>query len=164
MSCGIITYREYKDTCMMMGYQKPPEDNLFIYNVYLESRVREYHPLRQLKALIDFDFVYEKVKETYGIKGNVSVSPPVILKLMLLLILYNVRSEREPMETLPEQLDWLCFLGYTLETPIPDHSVLSKARTGGVTMPSKSSSNGSSSSVCTRDWLMGQRYSWTVAS
>ena len=35
-----------------------------------------------------------------GTKGNVSVPPPVILKLMLLL-LYNVRSERELMETLP---------------------------------------------------------------
>ena len=32
------------------------------------------------------------------------------------------------METLPERLDWLWFLGYTLESPIPDHSVLSKAR------------------------------------
>jgi len=51
------------------------------------------------------------------------------LKLMLLLILYNVRSERELMETLPERLDWLWFLGYTLDTEIPDHSVLSKART-----------------------------------
>lgn len=32
------------------------------------------------------------------------------------------------METLPERLDWLWFLGYNLDTPIPDHSVLSKAR------------------------------------
>lgn len=32
------------------------------------------------------------------------------------------------METLPERLDWLWFLDYTMETPIPDHSVLSKAR------------------------------------
>ncbi|HQO64854.1 MAG TPA: transposase [Syntrophorhabdus sp.] len=32
------------------------------------------------------------------------------------------------METLPERLDWLWFLGYILESPVPDHSVLSKAR------------------------------------
>jgi len=32
------------------------------------------------------------------------------------------------METLPERLDWLWFLGYTLDSSIPDHSVLSKAR------------------------------------
>ena len=48
---------------------------------------------------------------------------------MLLLVLYNVRSERELMDTLPERLDWLWFLGLTIESPIPDHSILSKART-----------------------------------
>jgi IS5 family transposase len=32
------------------------------------------------------------------------------------------------MDTLPERLDWLWFLGYGLDSEIPDHSVLSKAR------------------------------------
>jgi len=32
------------------------------------------------------------------------------------------------METLGERLDWLWFLGFDLDTEIPDHSVLSKAR------------------------------------
>ncbi len=49
--------------------------------------------------------------------------------MMLLLILYNVRSERELISTIPERLDWLWFLGYDLEDEIPNHSVLSKART-----------------------------------
>jgi hypothetical protein len=44
--------------------------------------------------IIDFEFIYQEVKDCYGGKGNVSVPPPVILKMMLLLILYNVRSER----------------------------------------------------------------------
>jgi IS5 family transposase len=52
----------------------------------------------------------------------------VILKLMLLLVFDNVRSERELLATLPERLDWLWFVGFDLDTPIPDHSVLSKAR------------------------------------
>jgi len=47
---------------------------------------------------------------------------------MLLLILYNVRSERELMATIPMRLDWLWFLGYDLDDQIPNHSVLSKAR------------------------------------
>jgi transposase len=112
----------------MMGYQEPSHEHLFIYGINLESRVRKDHPLRKVKGLIDFDFIYKEVKKTYGTKGNVSVPPPVILKLMLLLILYNVRSERELMETLPERMDWLWFLGYTLTSSVPDHSVLSKAR------------------------------------
>lgn len=32
------------------------------------------------------------------------------------------------METVPERIDWLRFLGYDLDTGTPDHSVLSKAR------------------------------------
>src|SRR4030065_2306490 len=47
---------------------------------------------------------------------------------MLLLVLYNVRSERELMETLGERLDWLWFLDFDLDTETPNHSVLSKAR------------------------------------
>jgi hypothetical protein len=47
---------------------------------------------------------------------------------MLLLIFYNVRSERELMATLPERLDWLWFIDFDLDDGIPDHSVLSKAR------------------------------------
>ena len=112
----------------MMGHGPPPNDSLFSYHVQLETRVRKDHPLRKIKDLVDFDFIYEEVGKTYGTNGNVSIPPPVVLKLMVLLVLYNVRSERELMDTLPERLDWLWFLGFTIESSVPDHSVLSKAR------------------------------------
>jgi len=48
--------------------------------------------------------------------------------LMVLLLYYNIPSERELMAQLGERLDFLWFLGFDLETTIPDHSVLSKAR------------------------------------
>ena len=81
-----------------------------------------------IDRFIDFDFIYKEVEDNYGFNGNVSVPPPVILKLMLLLVFYNVRSERELIYTLSERLDWLWFLGYDLDSEVPDHSVLSKAR------------------------------------
>jgi transposase len=112
----------------MMGLQQPPQSSLFYIGINIEKRVRENHPLRKVEELIDFDFAYEEVKDLYGNNGNVSVPPPIILKLMLLLIFYNVRSERELMDTLPERMDWLWFLGYDLDSEIPNHSVLSKAR------------------------------------
>jgi transposase len=112
----------------MMGVQPPSQNNLFHYGINIDIRIRANHPLRRVTELIDFEFVYDEVKDYYGIKGNESVPPPVILKLMLLLIFYNVRSERELMETIPERMDWLWFLGYDLDTRIPNHSVLSKAR------------------------------------
>ena len=42
----------------MMGHQVPPQDPLFSVNVQLETRVRANHPLRAVKNLIDFDFIY----------------------------------------------------------------------------------------------------------
>jgi transposase len=113
----------------MMGRQaKGQQLKMFYPGLSLERRVRSNHPLRQVKKLVDFDFIYQEVAPSYGVNGNVSVPPPVILKLMLLLIFYNVRSERELMATLPERLDWLWFTGFDLDDDIPDHSVLSKAR------------------------------------
>ena len=112
----------------MMGHHPPGQETLFYANIILEERVRKNYPLRRINEIIDFEFIYKEVKDKYGSKGNVSVPPPVILKLMLLLVFYNVRSERELMETVPERIDWLWFLGYNFDSEIPDHSVLSKAR------------------------------------
>src|SRR4030067_2290605 len=112
----------------MMSYQPAPQEKLFYTGIHLDRRIRKNHPLRRIDKVIDFEFIYKEVKDKYGSNGNASVPPTVILKLMLLLVFYNVRSERELMETLPERLDWLWFLGYDLDSEIPDHSVLSKAR------------------------------------
>jgi transposase len=79
----------------MMGYHEPPQESIFLYNIYLEDKVRKDHPLRRIDELIDFDFIYKEVDNKYGKNGNVSVPPPTILKLIFLLFFYNVRSERE---------------------------------------------------------------------
>ncbi len=85
----------------MMGRKKTPQLKLFYDRINIEKRVRKDHVLRMIDQVIDFDFIYKEVQHLYGHNGNVSVPPPTILKMMLLLILYNVRSERELMETIP---------------------------------------------------------------
>jgi transposase len=111
-----------------MGHQPDAQPKLFYHSFNLDDRIPAASVLRKIRKHIDFEFIYQEVKDCYGGKGNVSVPPPVILKMMLLLILYNVRSERELMSTLPMRLDWLWFLDYDLDSEIPNHSVLSKAR------------------------------------
>jgi transposase len=111
----------------MMGEQKR-ERELFSYAVNLEKRVRSDHPLRRVSAAIDFKFVREEVGRCYGTRGNVSVDPEVIMKMMFLLFFDDVVSERELMKVIAERLDYLWFLGYGLDDEVPDHSVLSKAR------------------------------------
>src|SRR5205809_141057 len=78
----------------MMGQQKG-ERELFHYAVNLEKRVRRDHPLRRVAAAIDFRFVREEVGRCYGIRGNVSVDPEVIMKMMFLLFFDDVATERE---------------------------------------------------------------------
>jgi transposase len=112
----------------MMGQQRS-ERELFNYAVNLEKRVRSNHPLRAVAAAINFGFVRAEVAHCYGRNGNESVAPEVILKMMFLLFFDDVKSERELMEVIGERLDYLWFLGYGLDDKIPDHSVLSKART-----------------------------------
>jgi transposase len=111
----------------MMGRQNDQKE-LFSYAIDLDKRVRADHPLRKVNQLIDFSFARTEVASTYGHNGNVSVDPVVILKLMFLLFFDNVPSERQLMEILPERLDYLWFLGYGINDPVPHHSVLSKAR------------------------------------
>lgn len=79
----------------MMGLEEPTQNKLFYTDFQLESRIRQNHPLRKIAKVIDFSFAYKAVSECYGKNGNVSVPPPVILKLMLLLVFYNVHSERD---------------------------------------------------------------------
>ena len=112
----------------MMGTHTPQKE-LFTYRVDLDRRVHADHPLRRVNAMVDFTFARAAVAHTYGQNGNESVDPAVLVKLMFLLFHENVRSERELLRRLPERLDWLWFLGYGLDDAVPDHSVLSKART-----------------------------------
>jgi transposase len=111
----------------MMGTQNS-ERSLFSYSVNLDKRVRPDHPLRRFSALLDLSWVRQAVACCYGKKGNVSVDPVVLVKMMLLLFLDNIASERELMAVIAERLDYLWFLGYGLDDEIPNHSVLSKAR------------------------------------
>ena len=111
----------------MMDRQRPPQPSLF-YRFNLEQRVPSDNPLRVIAGLVDFDFVYHEVEALYGAVGKPSIPPPVILKLMFLLAFENVRSERALFAALPLRLDWLWFLGMDLDSEIPNHSVLSKAR------------------------------------
>lgn len=111
----------------MIGKEKEQGDG-FLYNFRLSKRIPKDHPLRKLRKILNLDFLYTELKDKYGERGNVSVPPPVLMKMMLLLVLYNVRSERELMRTIPLRLDWIWFLGFDLDDDIPHHSVLSKAR------------------------------------
>lgn len=112
----------------MMGKPVDRASKLFYTGFSLEDRVPAGHALRAVEAAVDFGFVRREVAHLYGRNGHESVDPTLLLKLMFLACFENVRSERELMRELPLRLDWLWFCGLDLDSEIPDHSVLSKAR------------------------------------
>jgi transposase len=97
------------------------------YAFSLESRVPSDHLLRRLAAVLDLRFVEQKTRGLYGANGHVSVDPVVIVKMLLLGYLYHVPSIRELMRQIEDRLSFRWFLGYDIDEPIPDHSVISKA-------------------------------------
>ena len=112
----------------MMGPTQQRQSRLFYISFNLDERIRADNPLRKIRQVLDFSWVRPTVAELYGSTGNPSIDPIVLLKLMLLLFVENIPSERELMRRLPERLDWLWFCRYDLDSELPGHSVLSKAR------------------------------------
>jgi len=111
----------------MMGKHQPQKE-LFNYQVNLDKRVRDDHPLRRINAVLDLSFVPPAVEKFYGNNGHVGTDPVILVKMMLLMFLDDIASERELVAIIAERLDYLWFLGYGLDDEVPNHSVLSKAR------------------------------------
>lgn len=111
----------------MLGRQEKQEE-MWAEPTNLLKRIPEDNQLRKMNAVLKLDFVREEVRGFYGKNGQVSVDPVILMKMMLLLFLDDVASERELMRVIPLRIDYLWFLGYGLDDEIPNHSVLSKAR------------------------------------
>src|SRR5260370_27463426 len=106
---------------------KAVEPKLYI-SFSLDSAVPSNHLVRQLDSAVDFGFIRSLVKGSPSHTGQPVVDPVVIFKLSLLGSLYGIRSERRVCEEAWLTLAWRWLLGYELDEPVADHSVLSKAR------------------------------------
>ena len=112
----------------MMGHTRQRESKLFYTLFSLDQRVGKDNRYRRLSGILDFSFIRPMVAKHYGLNGHASEDPIVVMKLMLILFLENIPSERELMRRLPERLDWLWFCEFDLDDTLPHHSVPSKAR------------------------------------
>ena len=86
--------------------------------VELARRIPAEHPLRRMDRVLRLDFVRFEVAGKHGTRGNVPVDPAIIMRLMLLLFLDDVRSERELMRVLPLRIDYLWFPGCGLDDEV----------------------------------------------
>ena len=98
--------------------------------VSIEDRIPSDHPLRRIKKLadqrlVDLSGVFNRM---YSEVGRPSIAPERILKSLLLIALYSVRSERQFCEQLGYNLLFRWFLDMELEEASFDATVFSKNR------------------------------------
>jgi transposase len=113
---------------LMMG-QHPRSESLFYY-FRIEEQVPENHLLRLIDRHVSFEFVREKLRDSYSETGRPSIDPIVLLRILLLGYLYGITSERRLVEELRMHLAWRWFTGLGFDQEIPNHSTFSKNRHG----------------------------------
>jgi transposase len=79
-----------------------------------------------LDTILDFNFIYHRTEGLYYKKGNPSVDPVVVVKVLLLGYLYNIPTVRETMRQIADRLSFRWFIGYDIDEPLFDHSAISK--------------------------------------
>lgn len=102
----------------------------FFYSIDIEARIRSDHPLRPLKQRID-EILSEMdplFSEAYSKEGRPSVPPERLLKAMLLMAFYSIRSERQLCERIDTDLLFRWFLDMSPEDPAFDPTVFTYNR------------------------------------
>lgn len=94
------------------------QSDLFSY-VSLESRIPAAHPIRAIKALADgvVEQLDELFTSMYSALGRPSIPPERLLKSLLLMALFSVRSERQFCEQLEYNLLFRWFLDLGIDDP-----------------------------------------------
>src|SRR5512147_3259823 len=113
---------------LMMG-QHTRSESLFYY-FRIEDQVPENHLLRLIDRHVSFEFVREKLRDSYSDAGRPSIDPEVLLRVLLIGYLYGITSERRLVEELRMHLAWRWFTGLGFDQEIPNHSTFSKNRHG----------------------------------
>jgi len=112
----------------MMG-QHARSESLFYY-FRLDDQVPENHLLRLVDKHIDFDFVRDRLRDSYSEAGRPSIDPELLLRILLIGYLYGISSERKLVEELRMHLAWRWFTGLGFDEEVPHHSTFSKNRHG----------------------------------
>jgi len=89
--------------------------------------VPKNHLLRDIDRAISFDFIYEEVEELYCLdNGRPSIDPVVLFKIILIQLLFGIRSMRQTIREIEVNMAYRWFLGYGMTEKIPHFSTFGK--------------------------------------
>jgi transposase len=98
--------------------------------VTMSQRIAEDHPARQIRSMVDralermdgdFEAMYSRI-------GRPSIAPERLLRALLLMLLYSIRSERQLMEQMNYNLLFRWFVGLESDEPVWNVTVFTKNR------------------------------------
>ncbi|WP_421904954.1 IS5 family transposase [Mameliella sp.] len=103
--------------------------SLFSY-VDLEERIPTRHPLRRIRSVVNdalrsLDGEFDRL---YAGEGRPSIAPERLIRASLLQILYSIRSERQLMEQLDNNLLFRWFVGLGIDDAVWVPTVFTKNR------------------------------------
>jgi transposase len=112
-----------------MRGRRDPQPSLF-YAIDVEARIRPDHPLRPIKAAVDriLAGLTDRFDAAYSPVGRPGVPPERLVKALLLMALYSVRSERQLVERIDTDLLFRWFLDMSPEEPAFDATAFAHNR------------------------------------
>lgn len=112
-----------------MRGRRDPQPSLF-YAIDVEDRVRPDHPLRPIKAAVDriLAGLSDRFDAAYSQTGRPGVPPERLVKALLLMALYSIRSERQLVERIDTDLLFRWFLDMSPEEPAFDATAFTHNR------------------------------------
>lgn len=97
--------------------------------VCIGDLVPQDHILRKVDQFVDFEFIREKVAHLYcPDNGRPAIDPVILFKMLFIGYMFGIRSERQLIRDIQVNVAYRWFLGFDLQTKIPDASTISQNR------------------------------------
>ncbi len=94
----------------------------------MEKRIPKDDALRIIDEKVDFSFINELAKPYYSRLGPIGYSPERLFRMLIVMYMANIPSERKLVEELNVNIKYMWFTRTDLDSPIPDHSTFSVLR------------------------------------
>ena len=86
----------------------------------IDQLVPEDHLVRKLDAYIDFNFIYDLVKDKYSTEtGRPSIDPVVLFKIVVIQYIFGIKSMRQTIAEIETKVAYRWFLACGLNDKIP---------------------------------------------
>jgi transposase len=111
----------------MMGRRNRDQEQFF-YSFRLDEAVPDDHPVREIAAVLDLNWVHSELAPYYPKLGRPSIDPVLMIRMLIIGYVFAIRSERALCREVQVNLAYRWFCGLSIEDKIPDHSAFSRAR------------------------------------